>query len=299
MLEPVADGGEQFLAGPGRVPVATGRNRGAGPGQLPGSVFAVSHGGQCLPVACACLADTGSQALTGRSLEVLPCGHPQDGPQVHNLRDGHTRMADFAAEVRRLMGVRGVSLRGLAKAASYDPSYLSKVLSGHKPSSPYLAARLDDALGAGGSIRDAGQQPPSRRERTASTPQRTPSGAVEALQVAMTGDRAGPDIGADGLAELVRHYAHALAVAPSAAVYGELLSARSFAGTLLGRSAPRQRPDLTVMAGWLSSLLAISAADLGDHAAAVIWCADTERRGQDASYPELLGWATLTRSLIA
>ena len=97
----------------------------------------------------------------------------------------------------------------------------------------------------------------------------------------------------------MRHYAHALAVAPSAAVYGELLSARSFAGTLLGRSAPRQRPDLTVTAGWLSSLLAISAADLGDHAAAVIWCADTERRGRDASYPELLGWAALTRSLIA
>ena len=45
------------------------------------------------------------------------------------------------------------------------------------------------------------------------------------------------------------HYAHTLAVAPSAAVYGELLSARSFAGTLLGRSAPRQRPDLTVTAG--------------------------------------------------
>ena len=208
-------------------------------------------------------------------------------------------MAEFAAEVRRLMAERGMSLRGLAKAASYEPSYLSKVLSGHKPSSPYLAARLDDALGAGGTIRDAIQQPPPRRESRASAPRRMPSGAVEALQVAMAGDPAGPDIGADGLAELVQHYAHALAVAPSTAVYGELLSARSFAGTLLGRSAPRQRPDLMVTAGWLSSLLAISATDLGDHAAAVIWCADTERRGRDASYPELLGWAALTRSLIA
>jgi Helix-turn-helix domain len=207
-------------------------------------------------------------------------------------------MADFAAEVRRLMAERGMSLRGLAKASDYDAFYLSKVLSGHKPSSPYLAARLDDALGAGGSIRDAAQPPP-RRERKASTPRRTPSGAVEALQVVMTGDPAGLDTGADGLAELVAHYAHALAIAPSPAVYGELLSARSFAGTLLGGSAPRQRPDLTVTAGWLSSLLAISAADLGDHAAAVIWCADTERRGRDASYPELLGWAALTRSLIA
>jgi hypothetical protein len=208
-------------------------------------------------------------------------------------------MADFAAEVRRLMAERGMSLRGLAKASNYDPSYLSKVLSGHKPSSPYLAARLDDALGAGGTIRDAAQEPPPRRAAQARVPERKPSGAVEALQVAMTGDPAGPDIGAAGLAELVLHYAHALAVAPSAAVYGELLSARSFAGTLLGRSAPRQRPDLTVTAGWLSSLLAISAADLGEHAAAIIWCTDTERHGRDAAYLELLGWAALTRSLIA
>ena len=118
-------------------------------------------------------------------------------------------MAEFAAEVRRLMAERGMSLRGLAKAASYDPSYLSKVLSGHKPSSPYLAARLDDALGAGGTIRDAIQPPPPPRQRKANTRQRKPSGAVEALQVAMTGDPAGPDIGADGLAELVPHYAHA------------------------------------------------------------------------------------------
>jgi transcriptional regulator with XRE-family HTH domain len=45
-------------------------------------------------------------------------------------------MADFAAVVRRFMQARGVSLRGLARAASYDPSYLSKVLSGRKPVTP-------------------------------------------------------------------------------------------------------------------------------------------------------------------
>ena len=76
------------------------------------------------------------------------------------------------------------------------------------------------------------------------------------------------DIAADGLSELVHHYAHAVAMAPSAAVYDELLSARSFAGTLPGRARlPQRGPDLIVAAGWLSSLLAISAADLGDHAA--------------------------------
>jgi transcriptional regulator with XRE-family HTH domain len=244
-------------------------------------------------------ADARSQTGTGRNLEVLPCGHRQGGPQVHTRRDWLTPMAVFVDEVRRLMAEHGMSLRQLAKASNYDPSYLSKVLGGRKPSSPYLAARLDDALGADGKIRDAAQESPPRRAGQATPAPRKSSGAVEALQVAMTGDPAGPNIGADGLAELVPFYAHALAVAPSADVYGELMSARSFAGTLLGRSSPRQQPDLMVTAGWLSSLLAISAADLGDHAAAVVWCTDTERRGRDAAYPELLGWAALTRSLIA
>jgi transcriptional regulator with XRE-family HTH domain len=125
------------------------------------------------------------------------------------------------------------------------------------------------------------------------------SRAVEALQVTMSGNGDGLDIAEDGLAELVGHYAHAVAVVPSVAVYDELVGARSFAGTLLDRGGRARRPDLAVTTGWLSSLLAISAADLGDHAASVMWCADTERRGRDAGVPELLGWAALTRSLIA
>ena len=68
------------------------------------------------------------------------------------------------------MTERDMSLGGPAKAASYDPSHLS----GHKPSSPYLAARLDDALGAGGTIRHA-QEPPPRHARTTGTPRRSRS----------------------------------------------------------------------------------------------------------------------------
>ncbi len=73
-------------------------------------------------------------------------------------RDWHTRMADFTAEVRRFMTERGMSLRGLARAAGYDPSYLSKVLSGRKPASPYVARCLDGALGAGGALELAASQ---------------------------------------------------------------------------------------------------------------------------------------------
>jgi transcriptional regulator with XRE-family HTH domain len=217
------------------------------------------------------------------------------------LREWHTRMADFADVVRRHMNERGLSLRATAKAAHYDPGLLSKVLSGRRPHSPYLADRLDRALGAGGEIKDAAvrERPPPRPAPKLAAKPGQPSGAVLALQAAMTGDAAGLEIAGDGLAELVRHYARAIAVAPSAAAYDELLSARTFAGTLLGRAPRREHPDLTVTAGWLSSLLAVSAADLGDHAASIVWCADTERRARSAGFPELLGWAALTRSLIA
>jgi hypothetical protein len=209
-------------------------------------------------------------------------------------------MTDFAKVVRRHMERRGMSLRATAAAAHYDPGMLSKVLGGKRNASPYLAARLDDALGAGDEIRAAVADKPK-----ASTPKPVagkgvaPSAAVLALQAAMTGDPAELSIAADGLAELVRFYAHAVAVTPSAGVYAELLSARTFAGTQAGRATPRTRPDLAVSAGWLSSLLAISATDLGDHAAAVVWCTDAERKARETGYPELLGWAALTRAAIA
>jgi transcriptional regulator with XRE-family HTH domain len=204
-------------------------------------------------------------------------------------------MTDFGSELRRLMADRGLSLRETARRVPCDSGYLSKVAAGHKRPSPELGARLDALLGADGTLRALVPQAP-RREAGRMRPAR--SGAVEALEVSMSTDPDSLDVGSDGLAELVPYYAHALAVSPSATMYGELLSARSFAGTLLGRSH-RQRRDLMVTAGWLSSLLAISASDLGDHAAAIIWCADTERRGRETGYRELLGWAALTRSLIA
>jgi hypothetical protein len=50
-----------------------------------------------------------------------------------------------------------------------------------------------------------------------------------------------------------------------------------------------------VALGWLSNLLALVTHDLGDLAPADVWCSDAERRGQQAGYPELTGWAAHTR----
>jgi transcriptional regulator with XRE-family HTH domain len=127
-----------------------------------------------------------------------------------------------------------------------------------------------------------------------------PPRVLEALTLAMSGHGT-LDMLSDDLAELVSYYAYALSVTPSAAIYDELLSVRSAANSLLKQREGRagQGTDLIVTAGWLSSLLAISASDMGEHAAALVWCADTDRRGREGGHPELQGWATLTRALIA
>jgi hypothetical protein len=143
-----------------------------------------------------------------------------------------------------------MSLRATAAAAHYDPGMLSKVLAGKRNASPYLAARLDEALGAGGEIRAAvSGRRADGKSKPAAWRGATPSAAVLALQAAMNGDPAELDVAADGLAELVRYYAHAVSVTPSGGVYAELLSARTFAGTQAGRTSVKGRPELTVSAG--------------------------------------------------
>ncbi len=111
------------------------------------------------------------------------------------------------------MAERGMSLRGLARAATYDPSHLSKVLNGRKPCTPQLAARLDDVLGAGGKIRDAaatfdGSLSPDRRDRldwTARKPRATDMAAVEALADVLAAQRRAEDsLGSEAMLRPVR-----------------------------------------------------------------------------------------------
>lgn len=207
-------------------------------------------------------------------------------------------MDSFASRLGALMAEQDLGVRAVARQVPCDPGLISRLRRGLGKPSPKIARRLDAVLGADGELAALATTAPAGPARAVITARRQ-SRAVEALQVAANGNSDELGFAEEGLTELVRYYAHTVAVAPSIAVYDELVSVRSFAGTLLDRGARVRRPDLGVTTGWLSSLLAISATDLGDHAAALVWCADTELRGRDAGYPELLGWAALTRSLIA
>ena len=89
-------------------------------------------------------------------------------------------LTDFAAETRRLMAVRGYSQRRLALSAGIDPGDFSKMINGLKAPTPANMARIDDILGADGSIRDS-EPPPLPRQALpchgegSARPTRTPS----------------------------------------------------------------------------------------------------------------------------
>ena len=104
----------------------------------------------------------------------------------------------------------------------------------------------------------------------------------------------------DDLHALVEHYKRTFRIAPPTALHDELLAVRMHAGSLLDCDASsRRRPDLVLTVGWRSSLLALVTHDLGDRAATLVWCADAERRSQEAGYPELAGWIAQIRLLMS
>ncbi|MGW2859505.1 nSTAND1 domain-containing NTPase [Streptomyces sp. NPDC001205] len=67
-------------------------------------------------------------------------------PTDHETADG------FAAELRRLRGLRKVSLTGLARSIHYSKGYLSKIENGSKPPTLDVARRCDEALDARGTL---------------------------------------------------------------------------------------------------------------------------------------------------
>jgi transcriptional regulator with XRE-family HTH domain len=105
---------------------------------------------------------------------------------------------EFGDEVRRLLSERGISLRQAARLAHYDPSYLSKVLSGTKPGSPELAAALDEILGADGvltALASGGQDHDDARALgwAAANPRHIDQAAVDALAGLLASQRRAED----------------------------------------------------------------------------------------------------------
>lgn len=111
-------------------------------------------------------------------------------------------MADFGAEVRRLMAEQGLSLRELARRAHRDVSTLSKIINGHRAATPHIAAALGDVLGARELLTEAAARPldgslsPDKRDRlewSVRNPRRTDAATADALDALLHAQRRAED----------------------------------------------------------------------------------------------------------
>jgi hypothetical protein len=203
---------------------------------------------------------------------------------------------DFAAVVQRFMAERGLSVRATARAAGCsDHTLLSKVLNGHKPPTPWLAAKLDDALGASGEIRAAlPARPLSMRAASVAD-------EIEALELARRA--LASDVG-DGTCERVELAVDGLAVAYPTTPSAELLTrVRAHLGyvdkLLAGRATLGQRRRLLASCGWLSLLAATTLADLRDYGPAVAYARAAAELAAEAGHDEIAAWSLETRAWIA
>jgi transcriptional regulator with XRE-family HTH domain len=197
-----------------------------------------------------------------------------------------------------------MSLEVLGGLCALTPAYLSMIENGKRPLERYSRiVTVAAALGVSPAELMPGM--PGSQATTANTqisPARTlerqqPARVTQALDLLNSENASNV---ADSLAQLIDHYSHAISASPPAAVYDELREVRSFAETITAhRGREPRRGDLALATGWLSHLLAVAACDMGEHATARLWCADSERRSKDTATPELAAWALLTRAMIA
>lgn len=223
-------------------------------------------------------------------------------------------MADFVAVVQQHMHARGMSVRATARAAGYsDHTLLSKVLNGHRPVTPYLAAKLDRALGADGEITAAAESgvvvaqsgPPSvpdewrRSDKGREHPPQYVSGEalsdpVESLRQHMNdmfSRGAMTDTVLDDWERTAIRYARATRDRPALVLIGDLTRDLEELNGLLNRplsvSAMRR---LTRVAAQMSGLMCLAFCIMDDRPAFRRWARTARLAGREAGDPETLSW---------
>jgi len=197
-------------------------------------------------------------------------------------------MADFTAEVRRFMTERGMSLRGLADAAGYDASYLSKVLNGKKPYSPYIARCLDEALGADGAIKQAAPpaDPPTSRDMQSAAPGEPLHGPVA------------PELVGYFRGQLPGHYQADMFLGPRHLI-PTVKTQTELIIQLIQTAETRVRRDLLGVGAAYTALLGWLYQDAGDLRSSAHWRDLTLALAHRSGDPQLISYALTNKAMMA
>jgi hypothetical protein len=235
--------------------------------------------------------------------EVVTKGKPITGHQVtgspaseHDWRMG---MGDFAAEVRRFMKARGMSLRETARAAGYsDHTLLSKVLNGHKPVTPYLAACLDEALAADGAIVAAARVAANQAEAARLPLRELADHAAELGQWAESGS-AGPGTIAgleDEIARIARDYTTS---PPGPLIVRASEVCRRVSGLLRQHQRLRYARDLYVVGARCCAFLGVALGDLGQQTESATYARTALILAEESADPSAIAMALSPLSKVA
>jgi plasmid maintenance system antidote protein VapI len=201
-------------------------------------------------------------------------------------------MDDFAAVVQRHMDSRGMSVRATARAAGYsDHTLLSKVLNGHKPITPYLAAKLDRALEADGEI-IAAAEPSIKASTTRST--NILGNSLESLRQQMNAVFSRGSVSDTTLDDWERtaiRYARATRDRPASLLIADLgRDLHELNGMLANPLPATALRRLTRVAAQMSGLMCLAFCILDDRPAFRRWARTARLAGGEAGDRETLAW---------
>lgn len=204
-------------------------------------------------------------------------------------------MSEFGRELARLMTVRGLGVRELARLVPCNPGHISNLRSGRDRASAELAARLDEVLGAGGGLLALTPEP-GRRGYPGIQP--GADDEIAALELARRADAS--DVGS-GIVERLELIVDDLAIAYPATPPADLLvrvrTHLGYIGRLLdARATLSQHRSLLVSAGWLSLLAATCLIDLHCDHSAEAYLRTAGQFADESGQPDLAAWVLETRA---
>lgn len=204
-------------------------------------------------------------------------------------------MSAFGRELARLMEARGLGVRELARSVPCNPGHISNLRNGKARPSPELAADLDKALGADGTL--AALAPAPRRHRLPG-PDAAADDEIAALELARRAEAS--DVGSSVLEQLeltVDDLATAYPGTPPADLLSRVRTHLGYVGQLLdARATLGQHRRLLVTGGWLSLLAATCLIDLHKDHAAVAHLRTAAQLARETGHAEIAAWCLETQA---
>ncbi len=204
-------------------------------------------------------------------------------------------MSEFGRELARLMTARGIGVRELARAVPCNPGHVSNLRAGRDRASAKMAARLDEILGASGSLVSL-----ARGEDTGLMPAGTVTAADELAALELARRAEASDVG-DGTCERLELAVDDLAVAYPGTPPAELLGrVRTYLGYVTAltdaRATLAQRRRILVSGGWLSLLAATCLIDLHADAPAAAHLRTAAQLARETRHAEIAAWVLETQA---